>query len=122
MFAKGNFFKEQDRDGWAYGHFMDGLHKDSRLEIKLATLKKGTSRPAHYQKTATKIDIIWSGKGIWVVDGEDVVMEAGDYVIVPPKVATEIKNVISDELVVQTLKVPSVEGDKVMGEVDGEKQ
>jgi mannose-6-phosphate isomerase-like protein (cupin superfamily) len=65
------------------------------------------------KKTATKIDLIWSGNAIWEIDGEKVPLKYGDYLIIPPGVKTRIKTVSSPTLVVQTIKFPSDPTDKV---------
>jgi quercetin dioxygenase-like cupin family protein len=112
--VKGNFLKEQSRNGWIYGSFMpEGLQKDDRVEVKITKWKKGSENTPHFQKTATKIDIMFEGKGVWEIDGQDVELNSGDYVIVPPKVVTRIKSVLTDEILVQTIKVPSDPADKV---------
>ena len=112
-FLKGNFQKEQDRNGWIYGSFMpEGLQKDDRVEVKITTWPKGSNNSAHSQKTATKIDIVFQGKAIWEVDGEDVELGPGDYVIVPPKTPTRIKEVLTEDFLVQTIKFPSDPADK----------
>lgn len=114
MYTKGNVFTENEKQGWIYGSFMpDGLHKDDRMEIKVAKLDKSFSSPPHYAKVGTKLDIIWQGSAIWVVDGEELQLNAGDYVIIPPKTTVAVKQVLSEELIVQTIKVPSIPGDKV---------
>lgn len=115
MYKKGNVFEEQDRSGWIYGNFMpEGLAKDERAEIKIAKLNGSFTSEPHYNKTSTKLDIIWSGKAIWEIEGKEVEMNTGDYVIVPPKTVVCIKKVISSELIVQTIRFPSVPDDKVM--------
>ena len=115
MYKKGNAFEEQERNGWIYGNFMpEGLAKDDRAEIKIAKLDNTFTSEPHYNKSSTKLDIIWSGKAIWEVEGKEVEMKTGDYLIVPPKTTVCIKKVISDELVVQTIRFPSVPDDKVM--------
>lgn len=115
MYQKGNVFQGQGRNGWIYGHFMpEGLAKDDRAEIKVAKLDKSFTSEPHYNKTSTKLDIIWSGKAIWEVDGKEVEMRPGDYLIVPPKTTVCIKKVLSDELIVQTIKFPSIADDKIM--------
>lgn len=116
MYKKGNVFQEQERKGWMYGNFMpDGdLAKDNRAEIKMAKLDNSFTSEAHYNRASTKLDIIWSGRAIWQVDGKDVEMNTGDYLIIPPKTVVSVKKVISDELIVQTIRFPSVPNDKVM--------
>ncbi len=115
MHYKGNVFSEQNRQGWVYGSFMpDGLSHDERAEIKVAVWKKGQTNGYHYQKTATKIDMVWSGEVVWEIDGTEVPLNKGDYVIVPPGVKTRIKEILSDEAVVQTIKFPSLPEDKVL--------
>jgi quercetin dioxygenase-like cupin family protein len=115
MYAKGNVFDDNERQGWIYGSFMpEGLHKDDRLEIKVATLDKSFTSPPHYAKQGTKVDIIWQGEAIWVVDGREINLKTGDYVIIPPRTTVAVKEVLSDELIVQTIKMPSLPGDKVI--------
>jgi quercetin dioxygenase-like cupin family protein len=115
MHKKGNVFVEQERSGWIYGNFMpEGLSKDDKVEIKVAKLDNTFTSQPHYNKTSTKLDIIWSGKAVWDVEGKEVEMNTGDYLIIPPKTIVYIKRVISDELIVQTIKFPSVPDDKVM--------
>jgi quercetin dioxygenase-like cupin family protein len=114
MFKKGNVFEENQHNSWVYGSFMDGIAKDDRVEIKVVKLDKTFSSKPHFQKTATKIDIIWEGSGIWQVNGEDVELRKGDYLITPPKTTVCIKQVLSDEIIVQTIKLPSLPEDKVM--------
>ena len=114
-YKKGNSFEEQERNGWIYGNFMpEGLAKDGRAEIKIAKLtNKFTSEP-HYNKTSTKLDIVWRGNAIWEVEGKEIEMNTGDYLIIPPKTVVCVKKVISDELIVQTIRFPSTPDDKVM--------
>ncbi|HUD09570.1 MAG TPA: hypothetical protein VMR77_02095 [Patescibacteria group bacterium] len=114
MYKKGNVFEKNEHNNWFYGHFMEGLAKDDRVEIKVNTLVKGYSDTDHYLKVATKLDIIWEGKAIWQLDGEDIPLETGDYLIIPPKVRVRVKVVLSDRLIVQTIKIPSIPDDKVM--------
>jgi len=116
MYKKGNVFEEQkERNGWIYGNFMpEGLSRDDRAEIKVAKLDNSFASKPHYNKISTKLDIIWNGKAIWEVEGEELEMNTGDYLIIPPKTTVCIKRVISDELVVQTIRFPSVPNDKVM--------
>lgn len=116
MFKKGNVFNEQsERNGWIYGNFMpEGLAQDNRAEIKVAKLDNSFTSQPHYNKTSTKIDIIWHGQAIWEVDGKEIEMNTGDYLIIPPKTSACIKKVVSNELTVQTLRFPSVPDDKVM--------
>lgn len=115
MYKKGNVFEEQERNGWFYGSFMpEGIAKDERAEIKVAKLGNSFTSKPHYNKTSTKIDIIWEGKAIWEVDGKEIEMNKGDYLIVPPNTVVCIKKVLSDELIVQTLRFPSTLDDKVM--------
>jgi len=115
MYASGNIFTDTKRDGWIYGSFMpDGLHKDDRLEIKVVRLEKSFSSPPHYAKVGTKLDFILQGSAIWVIDDKEVKLSSGDYVIIPPKTTVAVKQVLSDELIVQTIKIPSLPDDKVV--------
>ncbi len=115
MFKKGNVFEKQEAGGWIYGNFMpEGLAKDDRVEIKVAKLDSLFTSKPHYNKTSTKLDIIWEGKAVWEVDGKEVEMNNGDYLIIPPQTTVCVKKVLSDELIVQTIRIPSIPDDKVM--------
>lgn len=114
MIKKGNVFEEKERNGWIYGNFMpDGVAKDSRVEIKVAKLDSSFTSEPHYNKNSTKFDIIWQGKAIWEVDGKDIEMNTGDYLIITAKTVVCIKKVLTDELIVQTIRIPSIPDDKV---------
>lgn len=116
MYKKGNFYSETDRNGWIYGNFMpeNDLAKDERAEIKIIRLDNSFTSKPHYNKTSTKLDIVFDGKAIWDVDGEEIEMSTGDYLIIPPKVKVCIKKIISESLTVQTIRIPSTPDDKVM--------
>jgi quercetin dioxygenase-like cupin family protein len=114
MHKKGNVFENNGHNGWIYGAFMDGIAKDSRAEIKIVKLPKSFTSKPHFQKTATKIDIVWEGNGIWQIDDQDVQLSRGDYVIIPPETTACIKQVLSDDIIVQTIKIPSIPEDKVV--------
>lgn len=115
---KGNAFAEQDRNGWIYGNFMPRcLTRDNGAEIKITKLNNSFTSEPHYNKTSTKIDIIWSRDAIWEVDGTEISMSTGDYLIVAPQTTVCIRKVLSDELIVQTLRFPSTPDDKVMGNI-----
>lgn len=113
MFTKGNILDDNEYRGYIYGAFMEGLHKDDRAEVKFMKLDKTFTWPRHYQKTATKLDIIISGEALWEVDGQEVLLKKGDYIIVPPGVETAILKVIGEDTILQTIKVPSLPGDRV---------
>lgn len=115
MFTKGNVFDGKGQNGWFYGSFMpDGIQKDQRVEIKVAKLNKSFTSKPHYNKTSTKIDIIWQGQAIWEVDGKEIKMSSGDYLIIPPKTKVSVKEVLSNEMIVQTVRIPSIPNDKVL--------
>ncbi len=114
MIQKGNWQKEQERKGWIYGWFMpEGLAKDDRVEVKVTTFPKDFSNLPHYQKTATKIDLVIRGEVIYETDGEDIKLVEGDYVILAPKTTSRIKEVLTDDFQIQTIKFPSDPNDRV---------
>jgi quercetin dioxygenase-like cupin family protein len=117
-YKKGNALQDQERNGWIYGSFMPkgDLAKDDRAEIKVAELDRSFTSAPHFNKTSTKLDIIWQGQAIWQVDGNDVEMNTGDYLIIPPQTVVGVKKVISEKLIVQTIRFPSVPDDKVMAD------
>lgn len=115
MYKIGNVFTENERKGWIFGTFMpEGLQKDDTIEIKIAELDASFRSPIHYQKTATKLDIIWEGIGIWEIDGETRELHKGDYVIIPPLTKVKVVKILSEKIIVQIIKFPSLPDDKVL--------
>jgi quercetin dioxygenase-like cupin family protein len=75
----------------------EGIAKDDRAEIKVAKLDKNFTSKPHFNKKSTKLDIIWDGKAIWEVEGKEITVSKGDYLISPPNTTVCIKKVLSDE-------------------------
>lgn len=90
------------------------LAKDNRVEIKIAVLDSSFTSEPHYNKLSTKIDIVWEGEAIWQINKREVEMKKGDYVIIPPKTIVCVKKILSDKLIVQVIRFPSITNDKVI--------
>ena len=113
MYEKRNVFDKSNTQGWLYGTFMpEGLQKDDRVEIKILKYPKSFTSPLHYQKIATKIEIIWEGNSLWRIDDEEIILKSGDYIILPPMTKTAIVKILSDYLILETIKIPSYPKDK----------
>jgi hypothetical protein len=61
-------------------------------------------------KTATKLDIFWE------VNGTDIELTTGDYLVIPSGTVTAVKKVMSANLIVQSIKFPSIPDDKILVE------
>lgn len=117
-YYRGNFYKERsDKRGWLVGQFMEkksGRHTDD-VEIKFWKFAKGedAKHVAKYLKTAVECGFILKGKITGIIGSEKVVLEAGEYVVIPPGVVSNYPIEILEDVEGLTVKAPSVYGDKV---------
>ncbi len=117
-YYRGNFYREQtDHDGWLAGHFMpEGDERNTdKFEVKFLTFKRGedTKHVAKYQKLATEYNFLLKGKIKGTVGSEDVTLEKGDYVVLPPGMVSNLPTEVLEDAEFFTIKYPSIPGDKV---------
>jgi quercetin dioxygenase-like cupin family protein len=114
-YYKGSFRTEQtERNGWIIGRFMDGIRRNEFVAVKSWSYKKGQNTSSHsrkYEREATEITFIISGMVRALLDGEKIVLESGDYVIIPPKVISNLVFEILEDTEALTIKSPSLSKD-----------
>ncbi|MCK4781665.1 cupin domain-containing protein [Candidatus Parcubacteria bacterium] len=104
------------RRGWIVGHFMSGLCKTDRVEIKYWRFKKGEVVKKEYktQCCSVEVTIILQGKIDGEVDGREINLKAGEYIIIPPGVANAFPVNVYEDVEGLTIKSPSIPEDKII--------
>lgn len=94
--------------GWIVGTFKDEApRKNEAVEIKYWEFPVGPTD--HPFKTSSIIEctFILKGKAKGIVNGEEVVMQAGDYVVIEPGTPNNIPTEVLEDIVGLTVKAPS---------------
>lgn len=105
----------EKHQGWLVGEFMEGVRKTDKVEIKFWKFKKGEVVSGHpkIQRVAIECILIIEGIIKGKLDGEEVVLKAGDYLVVLPGVNNDISSVVEDVKGL-TIKAPSIPNDKMI--------
>lgn len=94
--------------GWFIGAFMEHpANKNNDVEIKYWELPKGSSdHPKKVSKTF-ECTVIIKGKTKAVIDDEEILLQAGDYVAIPPNTPNNVVLDIIEDCTGLTIKAPS---------------
>lgn len=101
------------RKGWLIGSFMNENKNDLRgtqnIAIKFWKFKKGvsTGHPFKYQRFATECTFILKGKLKAIIDSDEFDFTAGDYVVLPPNVVSNLAIEVIEDSEGITIKTPS---------------
>lgn len=68
------------------------------------------------QLCSTELTIILKGKIDGEVDGEKIKLEAGEYILISPKVESGFPDNVFEYVVGLTIKIPSIPNDKITGD------
>jgi quercetin dioxygenase-like cupin family protein len=110
-FYKGNLRNDSLRGvnhGWIIGSFMDdGPRRTDNVEIKYWEYPIGPT--SHERKVSATIEatFILKGKTLAEIDGNRLVLEAGDYVVISPNIPNNTVLDILAEAAGLTVKAPS---------------
>lgn len=110
-FYRGNFRDDSRRGvnrGWIIGSFIeDGPRKTEDVEIKYWEYPVGPT--GHGRKVSGTIEatFILKGKILAEIGGERLVLEAGDYVVIPPNTPNNTVLGILEDAAGLTVKAPS---------------
>jgi len=112
---KGNFRKDADKrnghGGWIIGRFMENHRQTQAVAVKYWEFKKGEEKKhtTKFELHAFECDLILEGKVKGHIDYKEIVLEKGDYVVIPPNVKSNlIQKVLSDRVKGLTIKAPSL--------------
>lgn len=104
--------------GWIVGSFMDdAIRKTDDVEIKYWTFPIGETSHDTKVSTVIEITLILSGVVRGEIDGEPVVMRAGQYMVIPAGIENNVPMEVLQPASGITIKAPSdVSGKKVVKE------
>lgn len=102
------------RKFWIVGHFMpEEPRKTSAAEIKYWEVEPGpTARPTKVS-TVFECTLILEGCVHGQIDGQPVDLAAGEYVVIPPGVVSNIPGIVHEKTAGLTIKAPSIPGSKI---------
>lgn len=97
------------------GKGVDDARNTDKFEIKFWKFKKGEDAKhlPKCQKTATECTFILKGKIAGEIASQPVVLEAGEYVVIPPGIVSNFPKTVIEDVEGLTIKAPSAEGDTV---------
>ena len=96
------------RLGWFIGDFMPVVHQTEHFEASVKYFKTGDREPRHYQRIATEITVIVSGKARM----NEIFLQAGDIVTIEPNETADFEALTDVSLI--AIKFPSIPADKVL--------
>lgn len=98
--------------GWFVGNFNPSLYKTNDVEVAVKKYTKGDYEDKHYHKIATEITVIVSGK----VKMNDLILNDGDVLVIPPFYATDFEAL--EDTITTVTKLPGANNDKYLGEYE----
>jgi hypothetical protein len=97
--------------GWFVGDFEPSVIRSDVCEVAVKHYQAGDQEETHHHRVAAEITLIVSGQ-VWMMGRT---WDAGDIVLVEPGEATDFKALT--DAVCTVVKLPSVRGDKYLGEL-----
>jgi len=121
-YYKGNFYQDYKheynlRRGWLLGQFMNEKDNDKRgtnkMAVKFWQFEKGkpTNHPPKYQRLAVECTFILRGKIKAQIDSNEMELVAGDYVVIPPNIVSNLAIEVLEDTEGLTIKAPSCNPD-----------
>jgi quercetin dioxygenase-like cupin family protein len=96
------------KDGWFIGNFLPSIHQTKEFEVSFKHFKKEDREPKHFQKIASEITLVISGK----IRLGDNFFEKGKIILIFPDEEAEFECI--EECEVICIKFPSIPGDKII--------
>jgi len=94
--------------GWIVGKFMDELpRKNNSVEIKYWEYKVGETDHPMKESSIIECTIILKGKIKAVINGDELVLKAGEYVVVEPGIPNNTATYVLEDTIGLTIKAPS---------------
>jgi len=117
-YYKGNFYQDYKREypirrGWLLGQFMNEKENDKRgtdkMAIKFWQFKKDepTNHKTKYQRFSAECTFILKGKLRARIDSNEIELVAGDYVVIPANIVSNLALEILEDAEGLTIKAPS---------------
>jgi quercetin dioxygenase-like cupin family protein len=83
------------------------IFQSERIMVGLNCFEPGQEHPLHAHVGMDKVYQVISGSGLFLLDGEEIAMDAGVLLVAPEGVPHGIRNTGSDRLVVLAVLAPS---------------
>ncbi len=96
------------KGGWFLGNFQPSLNQTEFFEVAVKKFSKGEKEPAHFQKIATEITVVISGK----IRLGNQSFSTDDIITIEPFESVDFECLENCELV--CIKFPSIPDDKVL--------
>jgi quercetin dioxygenase-like cupin family protein len=110
-FYRGNFRKDSRQGvnrGWIVGSFIeDGPRRTEDVEIKYWEYHPGPTGHGRKVSGIIEVTFILKGKTLAEIGDERLVLEAGDYVVIPPNTPNNTVLDILEDAAGLTVKAPS---------------
>lgn len=102
--------------GWFFGQFADNeLLKSDLVELAWQDISNKSPAPQdkHLHKQTVEINIIFSGNVEFIVNGQPVKAEKGDFYVIWPETVVENFSAGPDTKLI-VIRAPSIQGDKII--------
>jgi quercetin dioxygenase-like cupin family protein len=83
------------------------LFESARLLVGLNAFEPGQSHPLHAHHGMDKLYHVLEGEGVFLLDGQDLPMRAGDLLVAPDGVPHGVRNSGSGRLLVLAVLAPA---------------
>jgi len=109
----GSVEEAASKKGWLIGSFLKKNNPcfTEAVEVGWKELDTKTKIAKHIHKLATEITVIIKGSTTEIINGQQLVLKAGNYVIIHPFTPAETLHA-EEGTIVLVIKTPSVPGDK----------
>lgn len=99
---------------YVWGDDCDGWHllQDSNLSVIEERVPPGASEVLHFHKNAQQFFLILSGQAIMEVNGEQIVLSAGQGVAIPPGTRHQFRNHSDEPVRFLVVSQPPSHGDR----------
>jgi len=103
--------------GWITGQFFpqDRPQHDKNIEIKVSKVDKKFKMEKHYHPIGRDWIIVIQGGLTVNIDGENLAMKGGDYLIIESNTTEEVISA-EDNTIVVTIRTPSLPNNKIIAD------
>jgi mannose-6-phosphate isomerase-like protein (cupin superfamily) len=102
-------------ENYKWGNNCDGWHllKSDRLSVIQEKMPKDSSEQLHYHQYSQQLFYILSGTAHFNIEGETVIVNAGESIHIPNLIQHKIYNTEEEELTFLVISEPKSHGDRI---------
>ncbi len=110
-----NVRNHDDTRGWLCGQFFPNgnIFKTDQLEVKYSTIMPGEIVQKHFHPNGEELVIVIDGKMRAVYDGDEYLLEKGDFIFQQARTYEEIVEVI-EPTTLCSIRTPSIPDNKII--------